>query len=467
MRRNADELTLSIRARRPLFDRKYGCADFHPALSWCLPMTLINVSGVAATIPEQRWSRILPIAFVMYTIAFVDRTNVSLALPRMSRDLHMDPAQAGAASGIFFIGYLLLQIPAGYLASRWSPKWLVSILLAAWGLSAAAAGLVHTWREFLLVRFLLGVAEAGVWPATLVLISRWFPPDERARANAYWMLCLPAAAIVSSPISGWILDRWNWRVLLISEGLLPILWLLFWIALIDDCPDQASWITDNEREYLKRMNKERPSLEPAVRQSWPSAILRPPVLVLFLISFLVSAGNYGLLFWLPSVLESIKLSTRAPLSQLQVGLLNALPYITAALAMIFISKRSDRRQERPRHVASSLGWAGILLLVSVFAGERSPTLAFGLLCLATAGSFGMLGPFWAIPTELLPAEVAGAAIGVIQLSNLGGAIGPMLVGLLQKQTGSFKGAFEILALGWCVGAGLCLLLKQRPLRSFG
>jgi sugar phosphate permease len=188
---------------------------------------------------------------------------------------------------------------------------------------------------------------------------------------------------------------------------------------------------------------------------------------LLLISFLVSAGNYGFLFWLPSVLENIKLGTRAPLSQLQVGLLNALPYITASLGMIFISKHSDRRQERPRHVAFSLGSAGILLLVSVSAAERFPTLAFGLLCLATAGSFGMLGPFWTIPTELLPAKVAGAAIGLIQLSNLGGAIGPMLVGLLQEQTGNFKGAFEIMALGWCAGAGLCSLLKPRPARSFG
>jgi len=195
-------------------------------------------------------------------------------------------------------------------------------------------------------------------------------------------------------------------------------------------------------------------------------ILRPPVLVLLLVSFLVSTGNYGFVFWLPSVLEGIKLGTRAALSQLQVGLLNALPYVTAALGMIFISKRSDRRQERPLHVAFSLGWAGILLLVGVLAGERSPALAFGLLCLATAGSFGMTGPFWTIPTELLPPEVVGPAIGLIQLSNLGGAIGPMLMGWLRKQTGSFQGAFEIMALGWCLGAVLCLLLK-RPLKSFG
>jgi MFS family permease len=430
-----------------------------------MPKDPARTSSFTSSIFEQRWVRILPATFIMYTIAFVDRTNVSLALPQMSSDLHMDAAQAGAASGIFFIGYLVLQIPCGYLASRWSPKWLVSILLAAWGLCAAATGLVHTWREFMAMRFLLGVAEAGVWPAALVLVSRWFLPNERARANAYWMLCLPVAAIASSPISGWILERWNWRVLLISEGLLPIVWLLFWISLIDDYPGRARWISGNEREYLQKMNEERASLEPAFRRSWLSAIFRPTVLVLLLISFLVSVGNYGFLFWLPSILESIKLGTRTPLSQLQVGFLNALPYITAAFGMVWISKSSDRRQERPRHVAFSLGWAGVLLFVGVFAAERSPLLAFCMLCLATAGSFGMLGAFWSMPTELLPAEVAGAAIGLIQLSNIGGAVGPVLVGLLQKHTGSFKGAFEIMALGWCVGAGLCLLLKRRPVRS--
>src|SRR5262249_18810978 len=263
--------------------------------------------------PQQRWIRILPVTFIMYTIAFVDRTNVSLALPRMSVDLHMDAAQAGAASGIFFVGYVLLQIPGGYLASRWSPQWLVSIMLAAWGLGSAGAGLVQSWRQFFVLRFLLGLAEAGVWPATLVLISRWFPRAERARANAYWMLCLPAAAIVFSPISGWILGRWNWRVLLISEGILPIVWLLFWMRLIDDKPDKASWLSSLEREHLQKTNQEVPPLDTTPQQSLTSVLFRPVVLVLLLISFLVSAGNYGFLFWLPTVLESLGSYRRSPL----------------------------------------------------------------------------------------------------------------------------------------------------------
>jgi len=418
----------------------------------------VCTSGNVRPVPGGRWVRILPVTFIMYTIAFVDRTNVSLALPRMSRDLHMDSAQAGAASGIFFVGYVLLQLPAGYLASRWSPKWLVGILLVAWGLCSTASGLIHSWHEFLVVRFLLGVTEAGVWPAALVLISRWFPCSERARANAYWMLCLPAAAVFSSPISGWILDRWNWRVLLVSEGLLPILWMLFWIALIDDSPDDAIWLAAQEREYLRKANDYTNS-EPVSHRSLLSLIFRPKILALFLVSFLISTGNYGFLFWLPSVLQSLRPGTQGFLTQFQIGFLNALPYITAAFGMVLISRRSDRRHERLLHVASSLAWAGTFLLVSVFFVARSPELAFALLCLATVGSFGMLGPFWSIPTELLPVEVAGTAIGLIQLSNIGGAIGPFLVGVLQRQTGSFKGAFVIMGLGWLAAALLCLLLK--------
>ena len=409
---------------------------------------------------EQRWSHIVPVTFVMYTIAFVDRTNVSLALPSMSRDLHMDPAQAGAASGIFFFGYVLLQIPAGYLAGRWSPKRLIAIMLVLWGLCSAATGLVHTWHQFAIARFLLGLAEGGVWPATLVLIARWFPRAERARANAYWMLCLPAAVVVSSPLSGWILGHWDWRVLLISEGVLPILWLIMWLARIDDYPRQARWISPDERGYLeKTLSSESEEAGAAVRYSFLASLFSRQVLVMMVIAFLVSAGNYGYLFWLPSVLESSNLTPMDAARHLLIGILNALPFLATAIGMVLISRHSDRRHERPKHVAVCMAWAGTCLTTSALLAGRSPTVAFALLCLAGAGSFGMLGPFWAIPTETLPPAVAGSAFGLIQLSNLGGVFGPSLIGYLDKRTGSFTAAFVVLGIGWLVAALLCLLLK--------
>ena len=405
--------------------------------------------------PQQRWLRIIPVAFIMYTIAFVDRTNISLALPSMSADLRMSPTQAGAAAGVFFWGYLLLQIPGGYLAHRWSAKRFVSVLLVVWGLCSAATGLVGTWRQFLVMRLLLGVAEGGVWPATLVLLSSWFPRAERARANAYWMLCLPVAVIFSSPLSGWILGRWSWRILLISEGALPFLWLAVWWYCISDHPHQARWISAEERDHLEStLRRESSELEPASSESYLRALWRPQVLLMVVIYCLDTSGNYGYLFWLPTALENTK-----KMSKVQVGFLFAVPYIVTAIGMVLISRHSDRTRERRAHVAFALAWGGLLLLASVLASGHAPTLSFSLIALVGAGSYGVLGPFWAIPTETLPRSVAGSAMGLINaLGNLGGYLGPLAVGYLNQRTGNFLFAFGALSAGFLTASALSLLL---------
>src|SRR6516165_1321787 len=406
--------------------------------------------------PQQRWLRIIPVAFIMYTIAFVDRTNISLALPSMSADLRMSPTQAGAAAGVFFWGYLLLQIPGGYLAHRWSAKRFVSVLLVIWGVCSAATGLVGTWREFWIMRLLLGVAEGGVWPATLVLLSSWFPRAERARANAYWMLCLPAAVVLSSPLSGWILGHWNWRILLISEGALPFLWLVVWWYFISDHPHQARWISAEERDYLEStLRREASELQPASSESYLRALLRPHVLLMVGIYFLDNSGNYGYLFWLPSALENAR-----KMSHVQVGFLFAVPYIVTAVGMVLISRHSDRTRERRRHVAFALGWGGILLLSSILTSNHAPALSFSLIALVGAGTYGVLGPFWAIPTETLPSSVAASAMGLINaLGNLGGYFGPLAVGYLNQRTGNFLLAFGALRAGFVAASAMSLLLR--------
>src|SRR2546423_12303379 len=162
---------------------------------------------------SSRWIRIIPVALIMYTIAFIDRTNISLALPHISRDLHLDPQQAGSVAGIFFWGYLALQIPGGHLAKHWSAKKFISVLLVVWAIFAVGCGLARTYHELLLLRLFLGIAESGVHPATLILLSHWFSRAERARANAFWLLCLPRAVIMASPVSGWILGHLRWPVM--------------------------------------------------------------------------------------------------------------------------------------------------------------------------------------------------------------------------------------------------------------
>jgi MFS family permease len=405
---------------------------------------------------EQRWWRIIPVAFIMYTIAFVDRTNVSLALPALSRDLRMDPTQAGDAVGVFFWGYMLLQIPGGHLAQRWSAKRFVSILLVLWGASSMACGLVQTGRQFWLMRFVLGVAEGGVWPATLVLLAHWFPRAERARANAYWMLCLPLSLVVSSPLSGWILGRWGWRVLLISEGALPFFWLVIWWWMIDDHPPQARWISAQERDDLvNTLSREAAELEPVRSLTYLRALLRPQVLAMVAIYFLLNCGNYGYLFWLPSALESAQ-----KMSHLLVGILFSIPFVITAIGMVLFSRHSDRKRERKGHVAFALAWGSLFLLASVLANRPAAGLSFLLISLVGAGSYGALGPFWAIPTETLPRSVAGSAMGLINaLGNLGGYCGPLVVGYLDQRTGNFLYAFGLLSLGYLAGSGLTLLLR--------
>jgi MFS family permease len=408
--------------------------------------------------PSQRWLHIIPVTFIMYTIAFIDRTNISLALPSISRELGMGPAQAGDAAGVFFWGYLLLQIPGGHLAERWSAKRFISILLVLWGGCSVACGLVHTGRQFWVMRLLLGVAEGGVWPATLVLLSHWFPRAERARANAYWMLCLPVAVVLSSPLSGWILGRWNWRVLLIAEGALPLVWLMVWWGFVDDHPHQARWISAEERRHLMTtLQHESAELEPVSPEPYLHVLLRPQVLLMVGIYFLLNCGNYGYLFWLPSALESAK-----RLSHLQVGMLFAIPYLFTAIGMVVFSRHSDRARERSGHVAGALAWGGGFLLASVLLNHAAPTLSFACISLAGAGSYGALGPFWAIPTESLPRSVAGSAMGLVNaLGNLGGFFGPLLVGALNQRTGNFLYAFGLLSVGFLAGSTLSFLLRPR------
>jgi sugar phosphate permease len=406
--------------------------------------------------PSQRWLHIIPVAFIMYTIAFIDRTNISLALPSLSHDLHMSPPQAGAAAGVFFWGYLLLQIPGGYLAQHWSAKRFVGILLVLWGACSVGCGLVHTWREFWMMRFLLGVAEGGVWPAVLVLLAHWFPRAERARANAYWMLCLPMSVIVSSPLSGWILGKWDWRVLLISEGAFPFLWLLIWWWFIDDHPRQADWISAEERNHLETtLERESAELDSVKPGPFLRSLLHPQVLVMVGFYFLLNSGNYGYLFWLPTAMEKAR-----KLSNAQIGGLFALPYVVTVVGMIILSRHSDQTRERRWHVAFAMAWGGAFMLTAVLLTRSFPVLSFLAISFVGAGSFGALGPFWVIPTETLPRSILGSAMGLVNaLGNLGGYFGPLAIGYINQHAGNFVYAFGLLSAAYFSSSVLILLLR--------
>jgi|SRR5215469_5665018 len=404
---------------------------------------------------EQRWLRILSVSFVMYTISYIDRTNVSMGLPAMSAELHMDPRQAGDAVGIFFWGYLLLQMPAGHLAQHWSAKRVVAILLVAWGLCSVATGLVQTATQFWVMRLVLGLAEGGVWPAVLVLVAHWFPRAERARANAYWMMCLPLSVVISSPLSGWLLMHWNWRVLLIVEGALPFAWLLVWLMTIDDFPKQAKWISTEEREYLeKTLAIEAADTKPQVRVSYMAALLSPQVLILTVIYFLRNFGSYGSLFWLPTAIGKAK-----KLSDLTLGNVITIPYVLAAILMVIAAKSSDKTGERRAHMSLTFIVSGASFLGALVT-QGSPFLSFSLISLAVAAVYASLGPFWALPTETLPPKVVATAMGLINaIGNLGGYFGPVVVGHFLKQSGGFVYGFGSLGIALIIAAGMSFMLR--------
>lgn len=410
----------------------------------------------------KRWLRIIPVALVMYTIAYVDRTNVSLSLDSekssMMRELGMDAQMKGQAAGIFFIGYLLLQIPGGFLATHWSAKRFISILLVLWGGCAVACGYVHSFNQFLVMRFFLGIAESGVFPAVLVLLAHWFPRSERARANAFWNLCQPLSVAFSAPITSMLLHGFGWRQMIIAEGALPFIWLPIWLYFISDHPHKAKWISDEEREHLETTLAAENASRP---QSSPKAIFAvlPSVLVMVVIYFFHNCAAYGCMTFLTDALKS-----DMKLGGFMFGVLFAIPYLVTAVIMIVISHLSDRTGARRPYVALVYAVAGTTLIASVLIRPYNFWISYVLLCFAVQGPFSALAPFWAIPGETLPKGVMGAAMGLVNaIGNLGGFVGPTIVGIIQKSTGGgIAIPFSVLGGGLLVAAALTPLLPRKP-----
>jgi MFS family permease len=423
---------------------------------------------------EQRWLRIIPVALIMYTISYIDRTNVALALdPNISSmmgDLAMTDKLKGLAGGIFFFGYVLLQIPGGHLAAHWSARKVIGILLVLWGVCAVGCGLVSSFTQFAVMRFLLGVAESGVFPATLVLLASWFPRRERARANGYWNLCQPIAVVMAGPLSGWILDKWarmpwtqstglsGWRAMLVIEGALPFLWLPVWLYCIRDHPREAKWISPGEREEIEtKLQQEAADLQPVKSLSVGRAFLQPAVFVMLPIYFLQNCAAYGCNLFLTSSLHRPDVR----FSGFQEGLLFAVPYAVAIVAMILNARHSDKTRERRGHVALAYGVSGASLIASALLKEHSFWLSFFFLCFAIPGPFAGLAPFWAIPAETMPRSVLGAVMGLVNaIGNLGGFLGQYIVGWLKQETGGIAVPFTVLGAGLLMGAALCFLLPR-------
>ena len=412
----------------------------------------------ADQVGRSRWARLIPIAILVYIISFMDRTNIGFALDGLHHDLGIDKTQQGLAAGVFFIGYLMLQIPGGHLAEHWSAKKFVGLMILVWGVLAVLMGFVQNFGQLLVVRFFLGVAEAGIWPAILVLISHWFPAAERARAYGYWMMNIAIASIITAPLSGWILSFGDWRPLFVVEGAFPfVIAAPLWWLLVADRPREASWCTVEEREYIEAgLAADREAEDHVENQGIRDALTNSVVVRLTIVYFLIQVGFYGLNTWLPTVVGDITGS-----AIWQVGLVTAIPYLVAMAGLWFNGKAADRTGRYSRHVFLSMLVGAVTLVISVMVGTSSPILAIALISVAMGGALAYDGPFWATASRAVPAVLAGAAMGFINaLGNLGGFVGPYIGGWLQDASGSFKSTSWFLAAA-LLAAGLVMLTLRK------
>jgi MFS family permease len=413
-----------------------------------------------AEVGRTRWSRLIPIAIIVYIISFMDRTNIGFALDGLHDDLGIDATQQGLAAGVFFIGYLTLQIPGGHLAEHWSAKKFVGIMIFIWGALAVLLGFVQSFEQLLVVRFLLGVAEAGIWPAILVLISHWFPAHERARAYGFWIMNIAIASIVTAPLSGWILTWGDWRTLFVVEGIFPFLIAApLWWWLVADHPSDAKWCSVEEREYIEAGLAADRAAEDHEEHKGVRDVLRDSVVLrLTLVYFLIQIGFYGLNTWLPTVVENI---TGGAIWQ--VGLVTAIPYVFAMAGLWYNAKAADRTGRYSFHVFLSMLIGAVTLVISVQVGTAVPALAILLISIAMGGALAYDGPFWATSSRAVPVALAGAAMGFINaVGNLGGFVGPYAAGWLQDASGGgFKSTSWFLAIALLAAGLVALTLRKR------
>lgn len=405
---------------------------------------------------RRRWTQVVFVAVIMYTISFIDRMNVAVALPHMSKDLHLSATAAGVTAGIFFIGYFLFQVPAGKWAVRFGSKRFISVLLVLWGIFAILSGFSQNATQLYITRLLLGLAEGGIWPATLVLLSNWFLAEERARASAIWMLCLPLGGAISGPLSGVLISHLGWRWMFILEGIPALVWVIPWWFLIEDSPEKVSWLSIDAKNYLgSRLHLEEEARRQRVSNlGWRSWAFHPTVIMLSLVYILSIIGGYGVLLWLPSIMG--ELSGKG----IQwVGFISAIPYVVAMIAMVLFGYLADKTQKHIRFVVLSLVLAAVSMFITSFTGTHAWFITIILLSISVAGFFGRQGPLWAIPSTMLPKELAGPAMGFINaFGNLGGFIGPTLFGAFLGATHNFVRGYLVLSVCMILAAILMATL---------
>jgi MFS transporter, ACS family, tartrate transporter len=406
--------------------------------------------------------RIIPFIWLLYIVAYLDRINISFAALTMNRELAITSEQFGLLSGIFFIGYFLFEIPSNLMLHRVGARLWIARILITWGAVAVLSGFVQNVYQFYVVRFLLGLAEAGFAPGMLLYLTYWFRQREQAHAVGLYLSGMPIASVLGAPLSGIILDHmhWlglsSWRWLLILEGIPAIVFGFVTYSLLPSRPDEAKFLTTDEKRWLhtELASEERQKVEQ--RQfSTLQALTYGRVWQLVAIYFGMLIGLYSLNFWAPQLVKSLS----GRYSNSFIGLLVMVPSLVGVAAMILISHSSDRTLERRYHVAIPAITGGVALVL--LSATHSTFFALVFLSFLAIGVYGFFGPFWALPSGFLTGFSAAAGLALINSAgNLAGFVGPYAIGAISKRTGTLYAGLAFSGIFMFAAALLVMLLPK-------
>jgi MFS transporter, ACS family, tartrate transporter len=406
--------------------------------------------------------RLMPFLFLLYIVAYLDRINVGFGVLQMRGQLDLSDRVIGRASGMFFIGYFIFQLPSNLVLEKVGVRRWISALMITWGVVSCLMILIRGPISFYTMRFLLGAAEAGFFPGIILYMKHWFPARARARAVAWFMTANPLAGIVGSPISGALLgihgrglSGWQWMFLI--EGLPAILLgaAVYWT--LADTPNDAKWLQPDERGLLlETLAAERQTESRLTRSSVWAAIFSGRIWLLSMVYFGVSTTMYGVTLWLPTVIKSLSV-----LSNVMIGLIAVLPFLVTTVVMVLVGMHSDRRGERRWHTAAPAFVAGASLICAAYGNHTAFVVA--AISLGLAGAEAMCGPFWAMATSRMEGLSAAAGIAVINsLANLGGYFGPDIIGFFRTIGGGFRGGLIAIGATVALSGAIALVVGRKP-----
>jgi len=408
--------------------------------------------------------RLVAFAFICYVVAYVDRVNIGFAATALQRDLHLSDTAYGIGGGLFFLGYCLFEIPSNLLLERVGARIWIARIMIVWGLVSMATMFVTGVTSFYVARVVLGVAEAGFFPGIVLYLTYWIPAAERARTGALFMMAAPIAIIVGAPVSEAILslDRraglagWQW--LFVLEGAPAVLLGLVALWVLTDRPEQARWLAPRERDWLAgTMASERAARAQHGLASVFAGFTSPKVWLLSTVYFLNTLVTYGVFLWLPKILRDL-----LGAGGWRLTAITSIPFVCALAGMILIGRHSDRTRERKRHVAACALTAATGLIIGAAFTHNLPLLVLSF-AFSQVGQRSVMSVFWSIPPIVLGGTAAAAGIALINaIGNLGGFVGPSVMGWLRQETGGYAGGMLVLASALILAAALVMTIDLPP-----